>query len=393
MKKFFSLLIFLFIKHVLPAQDYYINNTGDTIRGTVNNYKQWDKNPSTISFRSGNGDIILDPKNCKEVVINQSDRYISYAGTRISNPEKIEKISDGLDVGVVKKDSINVFLRDIYHYKNYFLYKLFDNTRNNYYLGKNGEVDELEYYETIVDNRVTSYDGYKVVLDQTLSEDGITGLNEKLKNVTYNETTLINFISNTLKDDANNSEKKRNKYPTELLVGTGAIANIASLNFNNSFFISNKTTISPFLEFGVRLYNQRKFGKPFFQSVISFMPLKSSFVNNGGLKYDMSLSLLSVYLSPGYMFVKNDQLSVYGAVGFGILAAFNLKNDYQNTTTDLGTTTKLGIRPEIGILIGNKLNISLFGTAPFKLPAGPGTSINNVYKITQVGAAIRYILH
>jgi hypothetical protein len=392
MKKFFLLFILLSVKEVLLAQDYYINNSGDTVKGTVNNYKQWDKNPATISFHTNNNEVILNPLKCKEIVINQNDRYISYSGTRIINPEKVTNFSEGPENGIIKKDTVSIFLRDIYHYKNYVLYKFFDRKRNNFYISKNGEVSELEYYESIIENRVGTYDGYKAILNEVLSGEGIADLNEKLKKVTYDETELINFISGTLKDYVNSSEKKRNIYPKEYLIGTGAIANIASLNFSNSAFISDKTSISPFFEIGVRLYNQRKFGRPFFQSVISFIPIKSSFLNNVGMKYDISLSLISAYLSSGYMFIKNDKLSVYGAAGLGILIAANLKNEYQNTITNYGTYTKIGIRPELGILISHKLNVSLFATAPFKFPAGPAAYKSNIYKITQAGLAVRYII-
>ncbi len=392
MKNLFLLFILLFVKEVLVAQDYYINNSGDTIKGTVTNYRQWDKNPSTVSFHTNNSEIVLNPVNCKEIGINQNDRYISYAGTRIINPEKVTKVSDGPENGIVKKDTVSIFLRDIYHFKNYVLYKLFDSKRNNFYLSKNGEITELEYYETIMDNHVSTYDGYKALLNEDLSVEGIANLNKKLEKITYNETELINFISGTLKDNENSSERKRNKYPNEYLIGTGAIANISSLNFSNSSFISDKTSISPFFEIGARLYNQRKFGRTFFQSVIGFSPIKSSFLNNVGTKYDISLFLISAYLSPGYMFIKNDKLSVYGAAGLGILVGANLKNEYQNTTTNNGTYTKIGIRPELGILISHKLNVSLFATAPFKFPAGPGTDESNIYKITQAGLAVRYII-
>lgn len=385
MKKIILPFIFLSVKQTLSAQDHYISNSGDTVKGAVINYKQWDKNPSTIAFRTNNDEIVLNPANCREILIDKSDRYLSYSGTRIINPESVSKASDGPESGILKKDSVNIFLRDIYHYKNYVLYKFFDSKRNNFYLSKNGEIFELEHYESIIDNHVSVYDGYKSLLNDQLSAENGIDLNKKLERVNYDETSLVNFLSGMLNDSVSNSEMKRDQYPREYLVGLGAVANVASLDFVNSNALYSNSSISPVIEIGVRLYNQRNFGKSFFQSVISFSPIKNSFKSNGGLNYNLSSSLFSIYLSSGYTFVKNEKLAVYASAGLGLLVIANLKEN----TLKSETYAKIGIRPEAGIIISRKINVSAFATAPFKLPAGP--SHDKVYKITQVGMSVRYI--
>jgi hypothetical protein len=67
---------------------YYINLSGDTIKGVIADYKQWNYNPSHVSFipmQSG-GKVSLTALNCKEFHAVGYDTYISYIGARMTNP-------------------------------------------------------------------------------------------------------------------------------------------------------------------------------------------------------------------------------------------------------------------------------------------------------------------
>jgi hypothetical protein len=198
-----GILFFLFVYLTVPAycQDVYVKPDNSIVTGTILNYKEWSKNPSIVIFKDSTGNTInLDPTNCKSFTARASDKYISYSGNRILNGDNIEN-KHALQSNILTRENINVFLRQIYQYKEYTLYKYFDNKRSNFYLEKNGLIKELEYYE-YEDNsgQVKTFDNYKFLLLQELEDKNIPNVQDKLNDLAYSENDLINFFAGVLED-------------------------------------------------------------------------------------------------------------------------------------------------------------------------------------------------
>ena len=205
----------------------------------------------------------------------------------------------------------------------------------------------------------------------------------------YQETSLVNFFADALKDRLHASEKLRNKYPAETFIGAGAIANFGSLT-NASGKAYQQTAISPSFDIGLRLYSQRNFGKLFFQPSINVTALTNGF--NGDL-LKVKTILANAKIGPGYAFYKKPDLTIYGVAQAGLTFFFG----YQTARGANGQYVKEGspidkvtVFPEVGATINNKLNIALAGTLPVK------TSFisdrNYFYKISQASLIVRYVL-
>jgi len=382
-------ILFLFYSNFLFSQDSYVAMNDQIVHGKIEHYTESSKNPKTVFFKdsiSGNS-IDLTPANCKSLTVGLSDKFISYNGTRIINTDNAIN-AHLMQSAQLEKDNIQVFLRQIYQFGSYTLYKLFDDKRTNFYLSNNGVITELEYYENVNGNQVIPYYGYKNYLLNEFSDKTIQGLQHKVDILRYEENDLLNFFTNIFNDKPKSSEKLRNKYSNELLLGIGVNINFGTLtNFENATY--NTTSYSPSFEIALRTYSQRNFGRIFFQPSLSVMPLAHTF--NERSTFETKATLINVNLGIGYIFLKKSNLFIYAAAAGGVPLIFNYK-------TRIGTTgeyvssgspdARLTIHPEMGLVVKRSLNISFTGTLPFRLNFLSDPSFS--YRTSQFSVLLRY---
>jgi hypothetical protein len=387
MKTILFISFLVFYGSVAFSQDFYVTNDGQTVNGSVDNYKEWSKNPTEVTFTKPDGSTVtLTPANCKSFKVG-NDNYISYHGTRVANSDNVI-YSQGDQSEEEIKDTVNVFLRRVYQHGNYALYKLFDNKRINFYLAKDGNLKELEYYEAIKDNVADPFNLYKPYLYKEFNGMGTRGFQHKLSLLTYKENELINFLADVFKDESHASEKLRNKYPSEILFGIGGNANSGKITNVNGSFSYNQTNFAPSLEFALRIYNQRNFGRLFFQPSLSAMFLKNNFDKD---YYKIKATMLNVKLGVGYTIIRKSNFSLYAAASGALPILFNFETYKQNQGEYKGTSgpdDKLSIEPELGFVIGRSLNISVSSLLPFELPYN--SDFNVVYKLSQTSVCLRY---
>jgi|GEM_PF-3394477 len=400
--------ILFFVTIAATCQDIYITNSGDTIHGKISNYKEWSKNPQEVSFDENSGKrIILTPLNCKSFSVGNSDTYISYSGARIINSDDVTNIS-GLKDSVKTTEHINAFLRKIYQYRNYTLYKFIDSKRTNFFLSKNDTLKELEYYQYADDDgNVHADDGYKLYILSQLKDINSANKMDKINGLVYKEDALINFFANIFNDKANATEKKRSKYPNEKFAGVGVHGNFANidygygtLNGGYGFKGRHQTSLAPSVEIGMRLYSQRNFGKLFFQPSLAFSVLENNISlgedisQPNALGYKTHATLLGAKLGPGYTFVKKSNIRVYAALQLGLDFIFNYQitriyDPYTSTMKSPVTLIKFTFNPEVGLEIHHSINIALQGTLPYNLPIYFVSGYP--YKIFAVGIVFRYV--
>jgi hypothetical protein len=379
----------LFLSSSAFSQDSYISNDGQTLNGQVLNYKEWAKNPSEVKFQKTDGSVItLTPENCGSFVAG-TDKYLSYHGTRVANTDNV-LVSRNDDGATMIKDTVNAFLRQVYQFDGYTLFELFDNKRINFYLNKNGNIKELEYYETIKDGTVDPNNSYKAYLYHEFAGKGIKDFQVEIKKLSYNENDLENFFADVLGDHSHTSEKLRNKYPSEILLGVGANVNSGTMHSWTNYPYYHQTTFSPSVEFGLRLYSQRNFGKFFFQPTIGVMPLSNTFKASGIQTKIVKATEVNVAIGAGYMFLKKQDISVYadGAALLCILANYETKDgDRKYVGTD-GSDARITGQVELGVIVRRNLNISVRNSFPIRIIFPANT--NYTYKLSQLSLAVRY---
>src|SRR5688500_1353892 len=89
---FFTLALIIYSPYLFAqakvVKGYYINNAGDTVRGQFPDFRQWNKNPSSVDFiPDGSADkLVLTPTTSRGFRIDETESYIAYNGTRLQNP-------------------------------------------------------------------------------------------------------------------------------------------------------------------------------------------------------------------------------------------------------------------------------------------------------------------
>ncbi len=388
MKKILSCSVLLFYGSLVFSQDMYVTLGNQTIQGTIENYKEWSRNPNTVVFKeSVSGAIMnLTPQNCKSFTA-RSDKYISYNGTRILNSDNII-YSQGVQNDQLIKDTIQVFLRQIYQFKNYTLYKLFDNKRINFFLSDNGDIKELEYYESINNGMATPFNGYKTYLYRLFYNQDINALQHKIDILNYKENDLVYFFADIFNDKSHALQKLRNNYPPEILVGAGANVNLSTLEDIYGRYTFHQTNFSPSFEFGLRIYSQRNFGRLFFQPSISVIPLSNSFE---GDNFKIKATLVNINLGAGYKFMKKSEVSFYAEAAGSLPVFFNFQTRKGAGGKYVGTSgpdNRASIHAELGVIIKQSLNISFGGILPVRLPFNSDHVY--AYKLSQLSVALRY---
>jgi hypothetical protein len=389
MKQVLLISFLMFFTSYAFCQDSYVTLEGKTIYGKIENYREWSKNPSAVVFKdsAGGNTITLTPENCKKFSAG-TDEFVSYHGTRILNSDNIVS-SQGLQSNHMVKDTINVFLRKIYGFNNYAVYKLFDNKRINFYFSDNGDIKELEFYESLVRNTAVPFYGYKVFLANKFSDDQIEGLRHKIDVLPYKENELINFFADIFNDKLHASEKLRNKYPSEMLVGIGGNQNFGTLEDIYGRYTFKQTSFSPSFEIALRLYSQRNFGKLFFQPSVSVMPLSNTFNNE---VFKVKTTVMNINLGAGYMFVKKPDFSFYAEAAGSLPVLFNFDTRKGASNKFVGTNgpdDRITVHPELGMIIKRTLNISIHGMLPIRLPFTADQEY--AYKVSQASVALRYV--
>ena len=383
-----SFLVFFF--SFAFCQDSYVTLDGNKVDGTIEGYREWSKNPASVIFKEASGTTVtLTSQNCKSFTAG-SDAYVSYHGTRVSNSDNVVYSQGAMDEQEMK-DTVSVFLRRVYQYQNYALYKLFDDKRINFYLAKDGNLKELEYYETIKDNVADPFNIYKSTLYKEFSGKNVRNFQHKLSLLTYKENSLISFLADVCSDQEHVTESSRNKYPTETLLGVGINENSGKVTDLYNRFSYSQSSIAPSFEIGLRLYNQRNFGKLFFQPTLTLMMLKNSF--NGG-NINVKGTLADVNLGVGYMFLKKEKVSIYAAVAGALPIIFNFETQRGNGKYfgSPGPDDRISVHSELGVVINHTLNISVANLFPIKFPFNGDGVVDGIlaYQLSQTSVAIRY---
>lgn len=125
---------------------YIIKSNGDSVRGQIN-YKNWERNPKTISFHSANSTIeqIFTTDQLREFDITGQDHYLKATIQKDMRPVNYDASEDDINSSSLASVKDTVFLRQLVKGGKISLYELID-SKTHYFIQKRGEeIQELQY--------------------------------------------------------------------------------------------------------------------------------------------------------------------------------------------------------------------------------------------------------
>lgn len=235
---------------------YIIMSTGDTLLGEID-YRNWDFNPETISFRQGGSENKYSVTNLSEFSIIDHDLYRRY---NVTYHIAATELSDASKNFGNTKETATVFLRYL-PASNIGLYELKTKTRVYYFLIDGETITELIYRIKITDGQLLKDDQYKNVLNTYIPESRSIEMGRVLEKIEYVEKDLVRFFT-LLNNEA--VQKKSNSSKIEWDLSTS----ISILSFRSDGYFARtvdfKSTAGYKIGGGITLFSQRSLGR--FQS-------------------------------------------------------------------------------------------------------------------------------
>lgn len=302
-------------------------NTGESIKGYCNNFKEWMYNPAFISFspESGSDTVMYYPNDCSGFVIDGYDEYKSYEITRTLNQVHIFNTSTEAAL-TQRTEQIRCFLRVLATAGEKQLLEYSDVVRPNYYItgkGGNSPAELLYYVYYGTNDQMVKLTTYKDQLEQFFANDIETNASMKheIANLNYDEKSLTGLFKSINKSNGYAGVSKQERYPGELILFGGIALNnlkaTETIDYVPQTKINYATPVSPVLSLGYMVYSQRSFGRNFLMPSITYSSSNSTGnITDGRNYYEQALTtqMLSLDLHAGRNLVQNDNLKWYATV-------------------------------------------------------------------------------
>lgn len=265
---------------------YIVNLKGDTTRGYVN-YKEWDNNPRSITFKK-------EIKQSEQKSFSTNDitafgvtgqlYYQRYVVTASQDPSELNNMNTHLDTS---KRVDTVFLRLLNKGRYLALYSLKDNVKSRYYLLENGQSEpyELIYHAYSDFNKDESATiqyirRYRTQLQNVLQKNNIDNnhISTEITQSDYLESDLTR-VARDINGKSSNEFTTPNLFGIRFLVGAGV--NYTQSEFEGAIDFSkspSSKSVAPKLDAGVDFLinkNVQKF----------YLRIEASFTVNGPYKF------------------------------------------------------------------------------------------------------------
>lgn len=324
----------------VKKQGYIVLNNGDTLNGWIN-YRNWEKNPSTIGFlRDSTGGITDYSKHdVKAVEINGLDRYIKAIVVKDARPVTIGNL---LPAEIDSLITDTVLLRILIKGSKLDLYELVDNKPHFFISNQDGEIKELIYKLVAIDNY--NFSTRKLFINQLkayiIGHMSATDLLKKINNANYTEKDLsrivneINKTSGTVEYTAANPNKK---ILTSFFAGAGGGFSNLRFNGTNSAFnnMQFSASFSPFATIGIEVSSPRSLQAITLRIEASFSHASYTATSKSSAGYSNSYSVSQTNISPTasllFNFIRKESLKVYAGVSAALNIASYSKNQYIQT--------------------------------------------------------------
>ncbi|MCC6288448.1 MAG: hypothetical protein IT249_11230 [Chitinophagaceae bacterium] len=343
-----ALFLSVFISMFSTAQSvrkkgYIVLNNNDTLHGWID-YRNWEKNPSSISFikDSLSTDITRYSKyDIQAVEITGFDHYIKAIVEKDIRPVSIPDLLPADENRLITDTTL---LRVLVEGSQFDLYEMNDN-KLHFFIRKTGEgIKELLYKVSLSENN-SSFSTQKIFINQLnayLPElHNAAALANKINNADYKEKDLarivteMNKLGGTVEYSITDQVKK---IQTSFFVGAGG--GYSNLRFDGTNGIFNNMTYTgsfvPYITAGIEVSMSRNLQAIILRmeaafSSASYTGARSIASSNSSVKYTVTQTNIAPTVSLLFNFIRKETFKVYAGVG----AAWNISSYGKNTYTEI----------------------------------------------------------
>ncbi|TSD64545.1 PorT family protein [Inquilinus sp. KBS0705] len=368
MKYFYTLLIFSLIPSFLLAQrnykpGYIVSLSGDTIKGSID-YREWDNNPKSITFKSiGKAEGKYAVNNIKAFGVDKAEYFERFVTIVSQNPVGVGNITVQAEI---KNLTDTLFLKIISKGSKVTLYTYTDKIKTRYYIAESGaNAEELiygQYLDSENSERINTVNRFRVQL-QSLAQMHDPNNSKLAKGIavsSYTESDLIK-IAKAINGSTNLQLSSENVFGIRFFAGAGTSINKFTIDFNGFFPAgTSQSKVSPLITAGVDFLinkNTQRFYIRVEASVISstysFNDIEAPAAANTTLGTRSTLNNLkqtNIALTPQliYNYYSADNLQLFIGSGFalnipqyGKHSLTTTSPNYTNTKADFPEFKKL----------------------------------------------------
>jgi hypothetical protein len=314
-------------------EGYYIDLSGDTIRGNFPSYRQREFSPEKIDFASGSGQIELTPANARFVSVGTLETWISYTGPRVANPMDLKMLTDYNTSAIERFDTVTVFLRYLGQAKEYSFYMLNDKLRRNFYYSSDGtSITELRNHMYKVRHAIGESKVYVQQILNILNPDANLA-------VTINRLEYTEESFNRMLKKAGYTSVTKTKKPAFTIIGGLSLSTISDVKKILTPTTKFNSSLSPLIGLNFTLPVDRNFNKYFFYlQVKAFQYNHKRAESTSGQPAAYTRIIKSTVISPalhfGYNFVNKPAIKAFISPGIAMNVSMGGIHTVSWSTTD-----------------------------------------------------------
>ena len=323
----------------------FVIANGDTLRGLID-YRQWEKNPSTIKFKTDVNSANIVEYNTDDISyfeINGLDKYEKAVVNKDMRPVRLKDLTEDAD-DLYEEDT--VFLRILVK-GNMSLYQLTDDKSHFYIKADGKKFEELIYKVYLADGAISRRSVYIDQLSRFVDRSkNNSGLLSIIQSADYKENDLAKIVNqlNLEKGGEVLYTVKKLKVPLSFFVGAGAA--YSSLKFggesNKTSVLAYNKSIQPLLTAGIEMNILRNLQNLAFRAELSYFSMQfdgSGTITNSSItkqaSYNLKVNTLSPSISALYNFLNSPKNKIY----LGLAVAGNFSSYPQNIYREVADNT------------------------------------------------------
>jgi hypothetical protein len=332
--------LMLLICHPVYAQSNFrkgfVIANGDTLRGLID-YRQWEKNPSTIKFKKDSGlvnAVTYSTADISYFEIYSLDKYEKAVVNKDMRPVDLKDLTENAD-DLYENDT--VFLRVLVKGQ-MSLYQFTDSKDHFYIKVDDKNFEELMYKVYLTEGNISRRSIFIDQLSRFIdkSKDN-AALLSRIQSANYNEDDLVKVVNqlNFQQGGEVLYTVKKLKVPLSFFVGAGAT--YSSLRFegesNKASVLGYNKSIRPLLTAGIEMTILRNLQNLAFRAELSYYSMQfdgSGTTTNSSIAKQASYKLKVNTLSPSISALYNVLNSPKNKIYLGLAVAGNFSSYPQN---------------------------------------------------------------
>lgn len=320
---------------------YIVTLKGDSVDGTID-YRQWEVNPTAITFRNTSGaENNYTATDIKAFGINGLEKYESYTLAISNDATEISKLALKPDTSTIIKTA---FFKLTATGRNVCLLQYIDAIKTRFFVKSNSAAlpEELIYHayynadESSSVKYVTSYRGQLSNLAISAGVDS-KSFEDKIAQAAYNESDIVKIVQ--IINGASNQE-----FTSKQLTGISAFAgiglNYACLKYRYSGVTATSGSVLPKLATGFDFFPNKVVQQFYIRTSLTLTVNQfKETVQNNGVVNSVSKANFTQYggsLAPQfiYNFYNTTDLKVFAGAGIGLNFSGYSNTKYTTTFSD-----------------------------------------------------------